>query len=104
MRRRPAWNGDGTTVAVETDQAELRSDATSRAAKKAGRKAVPKKVGLPLSGRRGLLPLRPPDHGSAGIATFRRKNEDLSLALSSVSQSSSCEIEQIRAHPADFEQ
>ncbi len=36
--------------------------------------------------------------------TFRRKNEDLSLALSSVSQSSSCEIEQIRAHPADFEQ
>src|SRR6266704_5191397 len=68
MRRRPAWNGDGTTVAVETDQAELRSDATSRAAKKAGRKAVPKKVGLPLSGRRGLLPLRPPDHGSAGIA------------------------------------
>ncbi len=38
------------------------------------------------------------------LATFRRKNEDLSLALSSVSQSSSCEIEQIRAHPADFEQ
>jgi len=49
------------------------------------------------------LPSRP---GSplAKLATFRRKNEDLSLALSSVSQSSSCEIEQIRAHPADFEQ